>query len=339
MAEGEAIRWGIIGAGDVCEVKSGPGFYKAPGSELLAITKRKPQEAADFAERHGVPKWYTRPEELIADDDIDAVYIATPPHLHASLAQVALAAGKPVLLEKPMATSAAECDAVLQAAEEAGRQVWVAYYRRYLDKFVLLKRLIDDGRIGAPRSFLIDFSEPRSRFTPGEGGLPWRVDPGIAGGGIVADLGSHMLDLLDWILGPVASVSGHAGNLAGEYPAEDVVAGHFLLASGVTGTALWDFTSPLHRDRTLIRGSLGSIEYATFDDSPLLLREERGEQRYEAPYPPHVHQPLIEAINEELRGGPPCRSTGLSGSRSSRVLEALLSGYYGGSTKSGNALR
>lgn len=334
MAHEKEIRWGIIGAGDVCEVKSGPGFYKSPGSRLMAITKRHPERAADFAKRHGVPRWHTEPGDLIADEEIDAVYIATPPHLHASLAEQTLAAGKPVLLEKPMAATAAECDRALQAAARSGLPLWVAYYRRYLEKFVILYRIIDEGRIGEPRSFLIDFSEPRSRFTPGDGGLPWRLDPTISGGGIVVDLGSHMLDLLDWVLGPVASVSGHAANLAGDYPAEDVVAGQFLLTSGITGTALWDFTSPLHRDRTIIRGSRGTVEYATFDDTPLVVRDEHGEERYEAPFPPHVHQPLIEAINEELRGGAPCRSTGVSGARSSRVLEALLADYYGG-----NALR
>lgn len=332
MTKEKTIRWGIIGAGDVCEVKSGPGFYKSKNSKLIAITKRDPEKAADFAQRHGVARWYTEPADLIADDEVDAVYVATPPHLHASLGEQALAAGKPVLLEKPMATTSTECDRLLQVAARSGLPLWVAYYRRYLEKFVILKRLIDEGRIGEPRSFLIDFSQPRSRFTPGDGGLPWRLEPTIAGGGIVADLGSHMLDLLDWVLGPVVSVEGHAANLAGEYPAEDLVAGHFVLASGITGTALWDFTSPLHRDRTIIRGSHGSVEYSTFDDSPLLVRDEKSEKRYEAPFPPHVHQPLIEAINEELRGGERCRSSAFSGARSSRILESLLANYYGGST-------
>src|SRR5688500_4072884 len=105
----DEIRWGIIGCGDVTEVKSGPGFQKARGSALVAVMRRDRAKAEDFARRHGVPRAYTDAEALIADPDVDAVYIATPPSSHRALALQVAAARKPCLVEKPMAMTHDEC--------------------------------------------------------------------------------------------------------------------------------------------------------------------------------------------------------------------------------------
>jgi 1,5-anhydro-D-fructose reductase (1,5-anhydro-D-mannitol-forming) len=328
------IAWGIIGAGDVCEKKSGPALYKAPGSQLAAITKRKPDAAADFAARHNVGRWYTDPAELIGDDTVEAVYVATPPYLHREYAEQAMRAGKPVLVEKPMATNAADCDAMIELSAETGVPLWVAYYRRGLDKFVAIKTALESGVIGEPRSIVLELSQDRARYATPDGNEPWRVNPETAGAGIIADMGSHMLDLIDWLCGPISVQSSVAVNRAGDYQAEDLVSASFIAgtpATGryVTGAALWDFSGRRETDRTVIRGSEGSIEYSTFDDRPAIL--EKGGARSEMaahPFPPHVHQPLIELINAELRGGAPSPSTAVSGARTNRVLDALVSGYY-----------
>lgn len=325
------IRWGIIGAGDVCEVKSGPGFYKAPESGLVAITKRDPEAAQEFAGRHGVARWYTEPEKLIADEEVDAVYVATPPHLHRRFAEEAMLAGKPVLVEKPMATRAADCDAMMEVSMRTGNPLWVAYYRRALDKFVAIRDAIEAGEIGEPRSVVLEFSQNRERYTPGKEGAPWRVDPTVAGAGVVADMGSHMLDLLDWFLGPITAVSGRATNRAREYAAEDLIAATFLAGSNaaVTGSALWDISGRQEADRTVIRGSEGAIEYSTFNDAPAVLYKDGAvTQMAKKPFPKHVHQPLIELINQELRGGEPAPTTASSGARTNRVLDALVADYY-----------
>src|SRR5436309_7352124 len=115
----KTVRWGIIGCGDVCEVKSGPGFQKASGSALVAVMRRDGEKARDFAARHGVPKWYDDAQQLIADAEVDAVYVATPPDSHEQCAVAALRAGKPVLVEKPMARKFAECQRMVGAAQEA----------------------------------------------------------------------------------------------------------------------------------------------------------------------------------------------------------------------------
>ena len=154
----EGIGWGIIGAGDVCEVKSGPGFAKAPGSSLAAIMKRDAAAAEDFARRHGADRWYTDARALIEDPKVDAVYVATPPHLHGRFAVEAMRAGKPVLVEKPMGMSGADCDGMIAASLESGQSLWTAYYRRALDKFITIRRAIEEGGIGAVRSVLIELS-------------------------------------------------------------------------------------------------------------------------------------------------------------------------------------
>ena len=329
------VRWGIIGAGDVCEVKSGPGFYKAPGSALVAITKRDPAAAEDFARRHGVSRWYTDPGALLADPEVDAVYVATPPHLHKRFAIQAMRAGKPVLVEKPMGVSGSDCDAMLEVASETAQRLWVAYYRRALDKFVTIKGTIDEGTIGEPRSVLIEFSRSREHQTHPAGGGNWRVDPAVAGAGIIADMGSHMLDLIDWFLGPITTVSAKAANRAGDYAAEDIVSATFLAGEprgeggAVSGAALWDLSGSQDTDRTVIRGSAGSIEYSTFDDAPAQLR--RGDAVVDlahTPAPLHVHQPLIALINEEIRGGAASPSGATGGARTNRVLDALVADYY-----------
>lgn len=337
------IRWGIVGAGDVCEKKSGPGLYKAPGSALQGITKRDPKAAEEFAARHSVPRWYTNPSELINDPEVDAVYVATPPHLHRTFAEEAMRAGKPVLVEKPMATNAADCDAMIACSIATGSSLWVAYYRRGLEKFVAIKRAIEEGAIGEPRSVSLELSQNRDRYASDGTAVPWRVDPAIAGGGVIADMGSHMLDLVDWILGPISISSSIVANRAGDYAAEDLVSAVFTTGcamasqtdgggapqAAVVGTAVWDFTGRRECDHTVIRGSEGAIEFSTFDDRPAVI-EKNGERNEMAAYrfPPHVHQPLIELINAELRGGDAAPCDALSGARTNRVLDAILNQYY-----------
>src|SRR5262245_58209728 len=137
------VRWGIIGCGDVTEVKSGPGFQKAQGSELVAVMRRDGTKAADYAGRHAVPRWYDDAERLINDPEVDAVYVATPPGSHLEYALRVARASKPCYVEKPMARSYAECRRMIEAFEKAGLGLFVAYYRRMLPRFVRAKELIE----------------------------------------------------------------------------------------------------------------------------------------------------------------------------------------------------
>src|SRR5258708_7472019 len=139
-----AIRWGIIGCGDVTEVKSGPAFNKVPGSSLVAVMRRDAAKAKDYAERHGVPKWYADAAQLINDPDINAIYVATPPGYHEAYTIAALQAGQPVYVEKPMSIDTASCLRMQAVAEATQVKLSVAHYRRALPMFLTIKHLLAD---------------------------------------------------------------------------------------------------------------------------------------------------------------------------------------------------
>lgn len=326
-----AVRWGILGCGSVTEVKSGPGFQQAEGSSLVAVMRRAPDKAKDYAERHGVPRWYSRAEDLIADPEVDIVSIATPPSSHCDLALQVCAAGKPALVEKPMATTYAECVRMVEAFRAAGLPLFVAYYRRALPRFLKVKELVEEGAIGDVRSVTLRLLQPGRQYDPEN--LPWRVKPEIAGGGYFVDLGSHTLDLVDYLVSPVASVRGTAANQAGSYPAEDSVALSFQLENGVVGAGLWQFDALSSRDEFEIQGNRGMLQFATFDDQPIRLVTARGEEAFAIPNPTAVQQPLIQTIVNQLAGGPPCPSTGESGARTTKVMEAVLAEYYSSASR------
>ncbi len=321
----KTIRWGIIGVGDVTEVKSGPGFQKAEHSALVAVMRRSTARARDYAERHGVPRWYDDADALIHDAEVDAVYIATPPDSHLAYTQMAAAAGKPVFVEKPMARSYAECQQMIDACTKAGVPLWVAYYRRRLPRFLKIKALIESGAIGEVRSVSITL---RKRPLVIDDALPWRVQPDIAGGGLFADVAVHMLDIHDFLLGAIQSARGFAVNQGGAYPAEDNVVGSFHFASGVVGVGSWCFTSADELDQTILVGTSGRLTYSTFDAQPITLTTADGEQQFAIDNPPHVHQPLIQSIVDELNGTDTCPSTGESAARTARVMDDLLGEYY-----------
>lgn len=320
------INWGIIGCGDVTEVKSGPALQKAEGSQLAAVMRRNGELAADYARRHGVPRWYSGAPELITDPGVDAVYIATPPSTHMEYTLAAAKAGKPVYVEKPMGLNTAECETMLAACEQAGVPLYVAYYRRALPRFRKIKEWLDANAIGELR-----FVRTMHMTKPLEAadGHNWRVDPAISGGGLFLDVGSHTLDLLDCLLGPITDAAGHASNLGSSYAPEDTVSGRYRFESGVHGTGIWCFNAYTNEDVTEIVGSLGGITFSTFADRPVILRTANGEQPEFIPHPAHIQQPLIQSITDELLGRGTALSTGLTAIRTSRVMDELVSNYKG----------
>ena len=321
------IRWGIVGCGDVTEVKSGPGFQKADHSALVAVMRRDGDRAADYARRHGVPRWYDDADALIHDPEVDAVYVATPPDSHREYTLRAARAGKPVYVEKPMARTAAECRTMIDACRTAGVPLFVAYYRRALPRFLRIRELIESGAIGEVRLVNVVLHQPLTPEELDPATLPWRVDPQVAGGGRFVDLASHMLDFLDHALGPIRDVHGFAANQAGRYAAEDVVAGSFVFESGVHGAGSWCFTAGIRQDRTEIIGSAGRISYATFGTDPIVVTTPAGTSELAIDNPAHIQQPLIQSVVDALRGTGCCPSMGESAERTSWVMDRMLAGF------------
>jgi len=320
------VRWGIIGCGDVTEVKSGPGFQKADGSSLAAVMRRDRVKAEDYARRHGVPRVHGTADELITDPGVDAVYIATPPGTHEPLALLAAAAGKPCLVEKPMARSHAECARMTAAFRAADVPLWVAYYRRALPRFLTVRERLSAGAIGRVTSVHIQVTD---RLATDADAANWRFDPAQAGAGLFLDLASHCFDLIDFLAGPIADAAGFALNTGGAYAAEDVTAAAFRTATGVAGTGTWNFNADTKTDVMTFTGSLGTLATPVFADCDVVVTTAGGTETIAVRNPPHVHQPLIQTIVDELRGRARCESTGESGARTSWVMDRCLESFYG----------
>lgn len=331
----ELIRWGILGCGDVTEVKSGPGFQRAAGSQLVAVMRRNGALAADYARRHGVPKWYDDAARLVADPDVDAVYVATPPNAHRDGAQLAAAAGKPCYVEKPMARHTPECDLMLRAATSAGTRLFVAYYRRALPRFLRVRELLAARAIGQLTGCSYTLTTPAHQ-NAGSSGVAhappsgWRTEAAVSGGGLFLDVGSHALDLCDFFLGPLEGVRGHAARLASPGESEDAVTMSFRSAEGVPGTATWNFATTVRRDVMEFCGSAGQLAFSVFGQEPLQLTTARGTESFDLPNPPHLQQPMIQTVVDELLGRGRCESTGESARRTTVVMDQVLEAYYGG---------
>jgi predicted dehydrogenase len=329
------IRWGIVGCGDVCERKSGPAFQKATGSSLVAVMRRDPRLAEDFARRHGVPRFYDDADALIADPEVDAVYVATPPGTHLEHALRACRAGKPAYVEKPMARNHAECLEMVRAFEEARLPLFVAYYRRALPKFRAVHELLASGRLGALTGVVVRYAAPQhvgvvdARARATAGAPPWRLVAEDSGGGLVLDLGSHTLDLLDWWFGPLRAVQGSAANCASPEDVEDTVAMTFATAGGVPGAAHWAFASAERTDCIEILGTHGHISVPTFGDAPVRVTVGGATEHLDLPNPEHIQQPMVQAVVNALRGEGAAPSTGTSAARTSAVIDQVLLGYYG----------
>ena len=316
----ENVNWGILGCGNVCERKSGPAMYKTPHSALAAVMRRDAEKAADFARRHNVPKSYTDAAALIADPEVDIVYVATPPGTHRELAVQALEAGKPVYVEKPMAMNHAECLEMIAAAEKAGQKLFVAYYRRALPYFLKVKELLDGGSVGQPLTAEVRLLRPERPEDRDPARLPWRLRREVGGEGYFHDLAPHTLDILDFLLGEIADALG------GFYDVADTVTAAFRFRSGVTGTGTWCFVAPpsAAEDSVVVTGRKGSVRFSTFDFTPVELVTARGVERFEIAPPEHIQGPLIETIVRELRGEGVCPSTGVSAARTSRVMDEIM---------------
>lgn len=326
--ENRIIKWGIIGCGDVCEVKSGPAFYKSQNSALHAVMRRDAEKAKDFANRHNVPKFYSSAEELINDPEIDVVYIATPPGSHAELAIKVLQAGKPVYVEKPMATSYKECLQMTAVAKEQQQSLWVAYYRRSLPYFLKIKKLLEQDAIGELLWVKGEFYRPPLASDLNPITHTWRLNKNTAGGGYFYDMGSHTIDILLFLLGEIKTIQGFKTNQAKLYTVEDTVSASFLFESGVIGHFFWNYASFGNKEKDTIEivGKNGSIRFSTFSFDPIILEVNGTIKDFAFNRPEHIQQNMIQSIVDEINGIGKCPSTGESAAITNRIMEELTNG-------------
>ena len=320
------IKWGFIGCGDVTERKSGPAFNMIEGSMVQAVMSRDIKKAKSYAQRHNIAKWYDDAQELVDDPDVNAIYIATPPSSHATFAIMAMKAGKPVYIEKPMAANYEDCTRINRIAQETGVPCFVAYYRRYLPYFLKVKELIHSGQIGEVINIQIRFAQPPSEMDYNKTNLPWRLLPGIAGGGYFYDLAPHQLDILQDMFGCILEAEGYCSNRGGLYEVEDTVSACFKFESGLPGSGSWCFVAheSAKEDRIEIIGDKGMICFSVFTFDPIALHTERGREEIAIENPPYVQLPLIKAVVEHLQGKGICSCSGLSATPTNWVVDKIL---------------
>ena len=315
------VRWGILGCGDVTEVKSGPALQKVDRSRLDCVMRRDGAKAADYAKRHNVPRWTDDAEALIADPELDAIYIATPPSTHADYAVKALRAGKNVLLEKPMALTPDECDLITQAVKETGQKFCVAFYRRALPRFEALREIANDGTIGDLRMIEVRHFKHRDEV-PGQS---WKANPSIGGGGVFVDMQSHTLDWLTYVFGRPVALSGLKKHQAEGAAAEDMVS-YMMDFGGFAAVGLCAYATAEQEEVVILHGSKGKASMGFFRPSAILIEGDEGSREIALPDPAHVHQPFVErVIGHFLDDGlNPCSPE--DGRRSTDLVKEIFSG-------------
>ena len=320
------IRWGFIGCGEVTKYKSGPAFQKIENSEVVAVMSRNRQKAKAYALERGIPQWYDDAQELINDKDVNAVYIATPPSSHATYAIMAMKAGKPAYIEKPMAVTYEECCRINRISHETGVPCFVAYYRRYLPYFKKVKSLIEEGAIGNVINIQIRFAQPPRNLDYNRENLPWRVQPDIAGGGYFYDLAPHQLDLLQEIFGCILEAGGYKSNRGGLSEAEDTISACFKVENGLVGSGSWCFVAhdSAREDRIEVIGDKGMICFSVFTYDPITLHTEKGCEEIKVENPIYVQQPLIQAVVDHLLGKSVCTCDGESATLTNWVMDKIL---------------
>ena len=211
------IRWGVIGAGGIADRRTIPGMMLCSNAELTAVMEINTELAEKCREKWNCPRAYISEKELLADPEIDAVYIASPVVLHARQAMMAADAGKHILIEKPLAMTSEEGKKVLDYCEERGVQVAAGLMMRFGSYVQEMKKAIAEGKIGRPVSAYSQFT-CRYPDMPGV----WRQSKKAGGGGAMMDMGVHTIDLMQYVLGSkVKQVAAFQDTLSFRYEVED----------------------------------------------------------------------------------------------------------------------
>jgi len=288
------INWGIIGCGDVAEVKSGPAFQKVPHSNLISVMRRNEEKAKDFAKRHHVPHWTSNAEDILNNDDINAVYIATPPSSHLTYTLRALEAGKHVYLEKPMALNAIEAQQIINVLGNSTGKLTMAHYRRKLPAFLKVKELLDINSIGDIIHVDLQVLQSKKELFVADAIDNWRIQPEISGGGYFYDLAPHHIDLMIHFFGPILKVLGLTKPTNRNANVEEIVNGIISFENGIQFRGIWNFNAAEinEKDECIIYGTNGRIKFSFFG-SEVVLKRNNEEQTFSFTNPNHVQEPMI----------------------------------------------
>ncbi|MCC7519935.1 MAG: Gfo/Idh/MocA family oxidoreductase [Verrucomicrobiae bacterium] len=315
------LRWGLVGCGDLAGKRVAAALREADGSQLDGVWGRHPEKTATFAKQHAIPAAHASLASLL-QAGVEAIYVCTPPDSHAEYTLAAIAAGKHVLVEKPMAATVAECEQMIQAAKARGVTLGVAYYRRAFPKMRRIKELIAAGTLGVPTWVNI---AAHSWFNPSaDDPKRWRVEKARSGGGgAVADIGVHRLDLLDYWLGPSSGVFSDRQRLVHSYEVEDAASLVLKLANGAPVHAYFSWNSKTWLDRFEIVGSEGKLIADPLDAEALTVLRGREREELKIPPPANAHLPCVEDFIRSVRDRREPLCDGAAGLRTNRLLAQI----------------
>ena len=293
------LRWGIIGCGNVTEVKSGPAYKLTEGFELAAVMRRDLAKVKDYAHRHGVNTYYTNADELIRDDNINAIYIATPPDSHMHYALKVADAGKPCCIEKPMAPNYEQSLAIYEAFKQKEIPLFIAYYRRSLPRFLKVKEWLEKELIGDVRHINWQLHKCPNNLDLSKA-YNWRTDKSIATGGYFDDLASHGLDLFSFLLGDIKEARGISTNQQKLYSAKDSITASWIHEKGTTGSGNWNFGSYTNTEQVQIFGSNGKITFSVFEEQPLVIETKEQKEKIFIENPKHIQLYHVQNMRDHL---------------------------------------
>jgi predicted dehydrogenase len=294
----KTLKWGLIGAGDIVKKRVAPALRDSERSELIAVSRNQSQLAEAFAREFGAKKFYSDWREMLQDDEIEAVYIATPVFLHREQTIAAAAAGKHVLCEKPMALNAAECDAMIAACRAKDLKLGIAYYRHFYPVIERIKEIIATGEIGKVAVAQINAFEylEMSPVDPRR----WLLEKEKSGGGPMMDFGCHRLEVLTNLFGSVRRVKSIVSGDIFKREVEDTATAIVQFETGVCANLTVTHAAREAQDTLDIFGAHGSLHVPVLNKGELRIitgKDTRTEQ-----YPPHqnIHQPLIQDFTEAV---------------------------------------
>jgi predicted dehydrogenase len=320
----KTIKWGIIGCGNVTEVKSGPAYKLTEGFELVAVMRRDLDKLKDYAERHGIKKQYANADDLINDDEIEAVYIATPPDTHKIYALKVAEAGKICCIEKPMTPSYEDSLAVYNAFNEKQIPLFVAYYRRSLPRFTKINDWLKHNEIGEVRHVHWHYSKPASDLDKSDT-YNWRTDSKIAPGGYFDDLASHGLNLFTFLFGNIKDAKGISLNQQKNYSSKDAITASWLHESNITGSGTWNFDCNDSYDEVTIYGSEGRIEFSVFHENPIILESKTKNEELFIKNPKHIQIHHVEGMrNMLINKNDTHPSMGMSALHTNWIMDKIL---------------
>lgn len=243
------VGWAVLGCSRVAERRFAPVFAKASDAALIAFCSREVSKARSYARRHGAKRAYGSLDELLSDEDVHVVYVATPNALHAPQAICCLRAGKHVLVDKPMATCVRDAEEMIKAARETDRILGVLQQQRFHPGNMHLIRLRDDGRLGKLNVLRVQIA---MWYPPSQS---WRSTPALSGGGVLMDLAPHALDLMLEVGGEVKRVDAQIRNLQFPSEVEDFCVARLDLANGGMGLLELSYCSHAYGGRVEAHGS------------------------------------------------------------------------------------